>query len=281
MTFAPVGPGLYDGRCGIALFLAALDHVRGTQDYRNFIADVLDPLVHLVQTATPRDRWRYLRDQSLGAAGVAGMLYTLVYLHRWQISLKTTSPLAFATLLGETLDEGLVARDQVFDFIGGSAGAIPALLLLFRETQNPDWLSLAERYGQHLLSHQDAETGGWPAPSSPPLTGFSHGATGMAYALLALYAVNGDTAFLAGAMAGLGYETRVFDPKQNNWPDYRFGVDPSVFQNQWCTGAAGIGLGRLACLGLAPQLDDMLMTDLQRALSDLMIAPVNAIDHLC
>jgi type 2 lantibiotic biosynthesis protein LanM len=281
LQFSPISPGLYDGRCGIALFLAALDRVRHTHQYDDFITDLLYPLAHLIHTNSPRDRWRYVRDQSLGAAGVAGMIYTLVYLHRWQIDLQPISPLALATMLADTIDAVMIDQDQSFDFLGGSTGAILAGLTLFQETQDSRWLRLAEQCGHHLLSHQDATTGGWRAYSRPPLTGFSHGAAGMVYALLSLYAATDNLAFRDGAIAGLEYETHVFNPEQNNWPDYRYGTDNPSFKNQWCNGASGIALSRLACLSLAPSLAEQLMADLNQVMPDLLAAPVNNIDHLC
>jgi lantibiotic modifying enzyme len=88
-----------------------------------------------------------------------------------------------------------------------------------------------------------------------PLTGFSHGAAGIAWALLELAAISGLGRFRATALEALAYERALYSEEEQNWPDLRvFDADqPSRdarpgFRAMWCHGAAGIGLGRLASL---------------------------------
>ena len=281
MQFAPIGPGLYDGRCGIALFLAALDHIRGTHEYGPFIKTLLDPLVTQILTANERDRWRLVRDWGLGMGGTSGMLYTMAYLHRWQVDLGRTTPLALARLLGTAINDGILSRDLSLDVLGGSAGGILALLPLFNATHEARWLDLAQDCGRHILNQQDPNSSAWKTFAPSPLTGFSHGAAGIAYALLRLYAATGNSEFRLGAIQGLNYETQRFDPQHNNWPDLRASTDRPGFPNQWCHGAAGIGLGRLGCLGLDPELEDTLRGDLDRVFPNLLSMQPTAIDHLC
>ena len=281
MQFAPVGVGLYDGRCGIALFLAALDHVRGSQEYSTYIKTLLDPFTSQLLAANERDRWRMVRDLGLGMSGAGSIFYAMTYLHRWQVNLGEITPLELARVIGSVINDGIIERDKAFDIVGGSAGGIVTLLTLFNETGEPQWLELAKRCGHHLLNNQDTESGGWKTFSPAPLTGFSHGAAGIVYALLKLYAATNNTEYRDGAIRGLEYEARVFDPEHNNWPDYREQTNQSVFPNQWCHGAAGIGLGRLGCLGLDPVLDDELMVDLDRVFASLSAMQVPLLDHLC
>jgi lantibiotic modifying enzyme len=82
------------------------------------------------------------------------------------------------------------------------------------------------------------------------LTGFSHGAAGVAYALLKLFAVTQQEEFLGAACEGIGYERSVFIPDVRNWPDLRKLVQvqegiPISYVSGWCHGATGIGLARL------------------------------------
>ena len=51
----------------------------------------------------------------------------------------------------------------------------------------------------------------WGGISSSPLTGFSHGAAGGAYALLRLARMSGRAAFRAAAEEALEYENVLFD----------------------------------------------------------------------
>src|SRR5258708_33077874 len=88
------------------------------------------------------------------------------------------------------------------------------------------------------------------------MTGFSHGAAGIAYALLRLYAASGEVRFHEAAEEAINYEQRLFMPNANNWPDLRPRANDDsggpAFGVSWCHGAPGIGLARL---GGFPMLD--------------------------
>jgi lantibiotic modifying enzyme len=95
------------------------------------------------------------------------------------------------------------------------------------------------------------------------MTGFSHGAAGIIYALSCLYAASGEHAFLGAAAEGVAYEAGLFDPEQGNWPDFR--QDAPSFMSAWCHGAAGIGLARLGSLGTLDS--DQTRRDIEAALA--------------
>ncbi len=108
--------------------------------------------------------------------------------------------------------------------------------------------------GQHLINQQVSENGApkaWNTVAKRPLTGFSHGAAGIAYALLRLYHTTQDENYLEAALEGIEYERSVFSEKHGNWPDFRsLEGRNSGFAVQWCHGAAGIALGRLGSLAM-------------------------------
>ena len=89
-----------------------------------------------------------------------------------------------------------------------------------------------------------------------PLAGFSHGAAGMAWALLELAALTRKERFRTTALAAIAYERSLFSPEKGNWPDQhkleatdraRNDGRPK-FMTAWCHGAPGIGLARLGSL---------------------------------
>src|SRR5262249_61774792 len=84
------------------------------------------------------------------------------------------------------------------------------------------------------------------------LTGFSHGAAGMAWALLELASVAGEERFTKSALELIAWERSLFNAEKQNWPDLR--NHRRGFRFAWCHGAPGIGLARLRSL---PHLDDM------------------------
>jgi lantibiotic modifying enzyme len=72
----------------------------------------------------------------------------------------------------------------------------------------------------------------------------SHGAAGFAYALAALAAATGRDDFAVAASACIAFEDSSYDAGRHNWPDLR--AEKPHWPCQWCHGAAGIGLARLA-----------------------------------
>src|SRR5439155_1624692 len=116
-------------------------------------------------------------------------------------------------------------------------------------------LSAAIQCGEHLLARlQRTEHGvGWTIPQQPaPLSGFAHGAAGIAWALLKLAALTGMERFHATALAAIAHERSLFSPEARNWRDLR-GPASDSFRTAWCHGAPGIGLARLSTI---EQLDD-------------------------
>ena len=86
---------------------------------------------------------------------------------------------------------------------------------------------------------------GWvtPIPATKPLTGFSHGAAGMAWALLELTTITGEERFRTTALAAITYERSLFSPEAGNWRDNREpmankGQEP--FMTVWRHGAQGL-----------------------------------------
>ena len=144
--------------------------------------------------------------------------------------------------------------------LGGAAGAILGLLALYHETADPTILEKAIACGQHLLSTQisiDGSPRAWKTTEEKPLTGFSHGAAGIAYALLRLYAVTGDLTYKKAASEGIAYECGVFSASVGNWPNLRSfseQIGQPDFMVSWCHGAPGIGLGRLGGLLILIQM---------------------------
>jgi lantibiotic modifying enzyme len=155
------------------------------------------------------------------------------------------------------------------------------LLALHRATGNAVVLDRAVLCGRHIPARPHSpggETADWRSAFARPLTGFSHGAAGIAYALLRLHAASGEPAFRETAQRGLEYEDALFDGERRNWPDLR-GEEGVSFPCQWCHGAAGIGLARLAALDV---LDNaQVRADIDAALSTVAAWPDADPDHLC
>jgi lantibiotic modifying enzyme len=148
------------------------------------------------------------------------------------------------------------------DLINGSAGLIPVLLEAAAANRCDEMLTAAVRHGEHLLNLAERREQGWSwdtlgSADEPHLLGFAHGASGIAHALATLARATDRSDFLAGVRGALRYETSLFRPEEDNWPDLRSFVQPPnggkpPCMVAWCHGAAGIGIARLALHKLLP-----------------------------
>jgi lantibiotic modifying enzyme len=168
--------------------------------------------------------------------------------------------------------------------LSGSATTILGLLALYSQSVDQEILELAIACGNHLLNSRVVSDSGyrtWATLDGKLLTGFSHGAAGIAYALLRLYKASEETAFLEAAEEAIAYERSVFIPEQENWPDFRqsFPKDKPVCMCSWCHGAPGIGLARVATLDILDTPE--IRQDIEAAITTTLNYGLSDIDHLC
>jgi lantibiotic modifying enzyme len=114
------------------------------------------------------------------------------------------------------------------------------------------------------------------------LTGFSHGAAGIAYSLLRLHAVTGHALLIDAAREAIEFERSVFSPVQKNWANSAAltgsRTEPYYFA-KWCYGAPGIGLARLASLSVLDE--DTVRQEIDAALETTRRTGLGMMDGLC
>jgi lantibiotic modifying enzyme len=248
LTYRALGPDLYGGTSGVALFLAELAKATGDKDCR--------------RTAMGAFRHAMSKAPGIPPSGAPGL-----YAGRPGVALALAN--GARVLEQPALEDAarLVVSDLPAptaggepDLMSGHAGAIVGLLALRVVLDDAELLDMAIRRGDALLESatKSGPTMSWPSPSfrdDPGLTGWSHGAAGIAVALLEL-AVAADTQrYREAAEAALAYERELFDPGAGNWPDLRTSANTPTrespsFATYWCHGAPGIALGRLRALEL-------------------------------
>lgn len=226
-----VGDDLYAGRAGIALFLAGLFRATGEACWRELAL-------------------AGLRADADAAADPGGRIYAL----------STASHLLAAPALAERAEklacglssEGDGWRSSVYPWgvLDGEAGLLLGLLALHRRTASPEILREAVGCGQGILRAGDE----WTHPRRG-LGGFSHGAAGIGYGLARLYAATGDARFREAAERAWAFQRALYDDPAGNWQDRRGPVP--VYLDNWCNGAAGIGLAAAGCLDTLPELADV------------------------
>jgi type 2 lantibiotic biosynthesis protein LanM len=277
-----LGDDLYDGCCGIALFFAALYKVSGTPRYRDLALRALQPLRQRIQHFDSESQQRFARLTGIGGgSGVGSMLYGLAKVSQ---CLTDHTLLRDAQRLAGWITPELIASDTQLDVINGVAGTILGLLSLYEVMGVTTVLEQAIACGQHVVAHRVSYEGApkaWATLKERPLTGFSHGAAGIAYALLRLYAASQDQEYADAAREGIAYERQVFSATHANWPDFRGPGQngPPGFVVQWCHGAPGIGLGRLGSIGLVD--DPELEREIAVALQTTRNVGFTPADHLC
>jgi type 2 lantibiotic biosynthesis protein LanM len=264
-SLVPLGVDLYNGLPGVALFLAYLGHVSGDRRYATLAQAATATMLHQAQQyGTPGD--------SIGGFdGWGGLAYALAHLATlWD----RPDLLAEAGKIVAHLP-ALIEKDESLDILSGAAGCLGALLVLHQVAPSEETLAAAITCGEHLLARARPMAHGlaWPphVPARAPLTGFSHGAAGMSWALLELAGRTGDARFRTPALDALTYERSLFSPTASNWPDFRLEEGatppdgaPDEFFLSWCHGAPGIGLARLQALRHVK--DPTLRTEIDAAL---------------
>jgi type 2 lantibiotic biosynthesis protein LanM len=281
---APTTPELYGGNTGISLFLGYLgaltDEARYTETARAALA-------------TTRKQTALMKDQ-LKTIGVFDGWGSVIYLLS-HLGVLWNEPALFteAQEIVKRLPD-MIEQDTMLDVLGGAAGCILSLMSLYSVSPSPEVLATAIHCGEHLQAkaHHRQEGGvAWTGamPSPAPLTGFSHGAAGCAFSLLALAELSGEERFRQLALGALAYERSVFSPQEQNWPDFRdiealedaqsSGDTGPHYLVSWCHGAPGIGLSRLAALRYID--DEPIREEIRIALEKTMTAGFGLNHSLC
>ena len=250
---------IYSGSAGIALFLAELHAVSGDAAHARTALGAWRRSVHyLRRQPTPVPPFSFY-------AGHLGVAYAGLRLCR-------SLPDRAGSLEADVhwlVDAAVQGRDvhHGLDQIGGNAGAIAPLLILGDALRRDDCFQAAHalceeivdksQWKDHLCSWDFEKVHGIEM-DTPPMTGFSHGASGIAIGLLELYARTGDDRYLHTARGAFAFEHALFDASAGNWIDTRYphtkgdsGIT-GICRSAWCHGAPGIALTLLRAAALDP-----------------------------
>ncbi|GET37482.1 type 2 lanthipeptide synthetase LanM family protein [Microseira wollei] len=278
LQLQPLGYGLYDGVCGVAVFLAALAKITGDAAFRDLALSALQDLRKTLQETDPNSQRKFIKQIGIGGAtGLGSIVYTLVRVSQF---LDEPELLDVAKLAASLITQESIANDKQFDIIAGAAGAILGLLSLYQAKPDPSVLDKVQALGYHLLINRTKSDSGlkaWATLEGKLATGFSHGAGGIAYALLRLYKTTQETDFLEAAEEAIAYERTLFSPSAGNWQDVRE-RNPS-FMTSWCHGAPGVGLGRLG--GLAILDTKEIRQEIAVAINTTQQFGLQNLDHVC
>ncbi|HYP41906.1 MAG TPA: lanthionine synthetase LanC family protein [Chloroflexia bacterium] len=247
LSYRTLGPDLYDGTAGVALFLAHLyAHTGDALVYRTALGAARHALSCLARPSSEVGPGAY--------TGWPGALLATV-----QVGTLLDKPeLLEAVARALRKLEPDCGKGHDLDLFSGNAGAIVALLALRDMLPDGPTLESITPLGDDLVAQAEVKPDGfsWPSRHSKGrrnLTGFSHGAAGIGYALLKLFHATGERRYQEAAEMAFQYERYWFDTTESNWPDFREvpGRGQSRKRMQapyhvlWCHGAPGIALSRL------------------------------------
>ncbi|MBF6174890.1 type 2 lanthipeptide synthetase LanM family protein [Nocardia blacklockiae] len=276
-----VGPDLYSGGLGIALFLAHYAEISSDTTHRDRARRAVAAALRQIE----RGRLAHGGGE-LGLLGLGGAVYALSELGAlWQ-----RDELLWAAIVLAKSMPRLAEADEEFAVLDGCAGALLGLGALARAGRGGAIRDIVRGVADRLVTSQGTVAAAWlPRRMRElgivhrPLAGYGHGASGVASALATASEILGDTGYLDAALRAVRYERTLFDSERGNWRDIRALPDTAGITVErrgdwagtegnsiaWCHGAAGIGLARLHLLrhceraDLRAELDTALETTLR------------------
>lgn len=234
----PMGPDLYTGLAGLLLFLSRRCAHGASADDHALTGRLI---------ATGR-RILIERSPMLGSGAYSGMEGLILSLSEaaGERGDHELSSLALETFLARE-PQWDPARHDIID---GAAGVALVALALHRQHQDPRLLDVARRLADRLTeAARDTADGPewWLHGVDRCVTGFAHGGSGIAFALIQLARALGDADMHGLALRALRREDRLFNPEVGLWPDTR--MDEPQYSLGWCNGAAGFLLARAEAWG--------------------------------
>lgn len=241
-----LGPTLYGGTTGVALFLAAAFAVSREEPLRQAADAALAPLAGAIE----EDAGALARQLPLGGfSGLGGLLFVLAHARGL---LDEPRLGALGTALAEAITAEAVERDRDLDVVAGAAGLLLGAAALARLAPGGSPRELVGLAAEHLAREARELEGGvaWGPPGRPALCGFAHGNSGIALALQQAEGLWPGRGFGGLAVAATDWERRHRVDQQGNWRDLRPEAEGSAGFAAWCHGAAGIAVARARLLEL-------------------------------
>lgn len=236
-ALATVGPDQYGGTAGIGAFLLAAAEFTGSEQYRE-----VGRMALRHTAARLASGWRR-HGAYTGSAGAALVLL--------RAGSSVVGEDGFEHAVRALLDSGgSMPGEGSPDLLGGVAGTLLMVLRAAELLDEPALVPRAAQLRDRLVTMADGGAGGWPGEDGIALTGFSHGAAGVAYVLHHWLQTTDDSDVRRLLAETVRYEDSHFDAAAANWADLRPLVtssdDRPRYAQVWCHGSPGIVLARHA-----------------------------------
>jgi class II lanthipeptide synthase len=243
LKYRALGPRAYEGTAGVGMFLARLALVTGDASVRATAVGALRHALDRTPSVPPSQRDGLY-------AGVIGVALAGARVAAWLDEPELDAG-ARALAAEPALPDG---PGRCPDVIMGSAGVIIGVLALAEGWSDAHLVARAVGTGHAVLRQARVTQHGYAwASRGRSVCGLAHGAGGIGWALLELFAATGDERFRAAAREAFAYERSWLDTVSGTWPDLRIpgqrrGRPPiagASITGTWCRGEAGIAKTRL------------------------------------
>jgi type 2 lantibiotic biosynthesis protein LanM len=256
---------VYDGNVGIALFFNQLFKQTRDNRYKVIVELVLKEAIDQINKTE-------LNDNFLKANSYLFPLNTFNYplnvLHLFNLlSFETTFNFRdIRDVVFHLIDFQLSSAEEIsFDFMGGLAGIVLLLIDTYEKAEDQTIIPYVEKCASKLVAaaiQKDNNAMAWPYEmrygidhsQTLALGGFSHGTSGISYALLKAAEFLKDEVLKNAGWMAIKYDQSLYDPNLNGWLDLR-DEGRSSCGLFYCHGAAGIALSRLLTASMHPQAD--------------------------
>ncbi|GAA4205823.1 hypothetical protein GCM10022289_25880 [Pedobacter jeongneungensis] len=274
---------LFNGNCGIILFFLKLYQFDGNIDHLRIVNKGMHRILNTNEVLNPKFFALY--------TGLGGVIYTCLKVFEATGDVFYKEKALEITLANqEELTEDLLKAD----LLSGYSGNLLMLTLLYHHTHDDNVLNRINFLIKRLTTEARISAQGlkWDYSNSKKaydsMTGFSHGASGIAWVLMQVGQYFNAAGLIYLAEEALKYEMQYYHAPAKNWLDLRLGPHrlnkPNVHEwkletflpemtdvNAWAHGAAGIGIAREMAFVLTGKKNykDDCKNILDRCLNDL------------
>ncbi|MCX2586235.1 lanthionine synthetase LanC family protein [Pedobacter sp. MR22-3] len=278
---------IFNGNCGIALFFLELYRFDQSETHISLIDKMMSRMMKSEAILKPSFFAFY--------TGLGGVIYTNLKIYEVTGIQKYLDNALLLTLSNQNQFSTKLLKA---DLLSGYTGNLLVFTLLYHHSQNEQVLQLIRLLLDRLIQEARVSEMGlkWDYHQSKKaydsMTGFSHGASGIAYCLMQLSMYFDEPGLLYLAEEALAYEMQYYHAPANNWLDLRMGnyelskPDAHLWQletfisdmagaNAWAHGAAGVGLSRSLAYALTQKniYSKQCNRALEKCLSDLQKKP--------
>lgn len=241
---------LYNGLAGNAIFFSSL--YLATNDIKYH--DILQKILNTIKIDSDRINNKYISAFN----GVISLAYLYAFLYN-----QTKDKSILNQSLGIISQyKDMILDNTSYDIIDGLSGVLIVILNIYKLSKDKELEELSIEIGQDIIKNIQIEkvAAYWKKGGDNELmiAGFSHGLSGVTYALSRLYKLTGYKKDISIIDNLIQIENNYYNDDIKNWIDLRR-EDSSLDETpiHWCHGATGIGLSRLKCKDIINTSNDI------------------------